>query len=338
MKNLSTKIRPEGGASTTILERWIATIQTQVAQESKLKASDPEFDDRVEQKIREVTKDVADLVNGFEFANVIIAYWQGYRSDDDSKKEAALRWLRGEFSTKTEARAALGVRVIIDDDSWYDYIKLFARFVADIGYKGLLVILDEAIHLYKIPVTISRQNNYDKLLAMFNDAMQGRVSHLCTLIGSTPQFVEDPRRGLYSDPAWQRRTAKSRLIKAGMHDSSGPTIQLEPLTQEEILKLLKRLAELHATHHNTKQPLNHQDLKAFLQLLTNRLGADALLTPGEIVRDFVSVLNILQQDSTLTLQAVLQENSLQLNRSSQSATSTDPSRPNEENEYAEFTV
>ncbi|MFM7449837.1 MAG: ATP-binding protein [Leptolyngbyaceae cyanobacterium] len=338
MKNLSTKSRPEGGALATILERWIAAIQTQVAQDSGLKSSDPEFDERVEQKIREVTKDVADLVNGFEFANVIIAYWQGYRADDDSKKEASLRWLRGEFSTKTEARMALGVRVTIDDDSWYDYIKLFSRFVADIGYKGLLVILDEAIHLYKIPVTIARQNNYDKLLAIFNDAMQGRVSHLYTLIGGTPQFVEDPRRGLYSDPAWQRRTAKSRLVKAGMRDRGGPTIELEPLTQPEILKLLKRLAEIHATHHNSKLILTEQDLTDFLQLLTNRLGAEALLTPGEIVRDFMSVLNILQQDSTLTLQAVLQETALHLNRSPLPPVLTEATAPPASNEYAEFTV
>lgn len=338
MKNLSTKSRPEGGALATILERWIAAIQTQVAQDSGLKSSDPEFDERVEQKIREVTKDVADLVNGFEFANVIIAYWQGYRADDDSKKEASLRWLRGEFSTKTEARMALGVRVTIDDDSWYDYIKLLSRFVADIGYKGLLVILDEAIHLYKIPVTIARQNNYDKLLAIFNDAMQGRVSHLYTLIGGTPQFVEDPRRGLYSDPAWQRRTAKSRLVKAGMRDRGGPTIELEPLTQPEILKLLKRLAEIHSTHHNSKLILTEQDLTDFLQLLTNRLGAEALLTPGEIVRDFMSVLNILQQDSTLTLQAVLQETALHFNRSPLPPVLTEATDPPASNEYAEFTV
>ncbi len=103
-----------------------------------------------------------------------------------------MRWLRGEFATKTEAKAALGVRVIIDDENWYDYIKLFARFVSDIGYKGLLMMLDEVIHLYKISTSVSRQNNYDKLLAMFNDAMQGRVTYLGTLIGGTLNFWKTP--------------------------------------------------------------------------------------------------------------------------------------------------
>jgi hypothetical protein len=332
MKNLSTKARPDGGALSTILERWIAGIQTQVAQESGKKPADEGFDDLVEAKIREVTKDVADLVNGFEFANVIIAYWSGYRTDNDTKKESALRWLRGEFATKTEAKAALGVRVIIDDENWYDYIKLFARFVWDIGYKGLLVMLDEVIHLYKISTSVSRQNNYDKLLAMFNDAMQGRVTYLGLLIGGTPQFLEDPRRGLYSDPAWQRRTSQSRFAsKAGIQEANGPVIRLEPLTREEILTLLERLVEIHTTHYNQKKSLTKEELQEFLQAIISRLGAEALLTPGEIVRDFMSVLNILQQNPKMTLRQLIQSTNFQPSRQSDS-------QVDENSEYAEFTV
>jgi hypothetical protein len=306
MHNLSTKSRPDGGALSTILERWIAGIQTQVAQATGQKPSDEGFDDLVEAKIREVTQDVADLVNGFEFANVIIAYWAGYRADDDIKKESALRWLRGEFSTKTEAKAALGVRVIVDDENWYDYIKLFAKFVADIGYKGLIVILDEAIHLLKITTTVSRQNNYDKLLAMFNDSMQGRVSHLGTLIGGTPQFLEDPRRGLYSDPAWQRRTSQSRLLtQSGMTDSIAPVIRLEPLNQEHLLQLLQRLTEVHKTHYAYEPRLDTQQLREILRVIADRMGADAFLTPGEIVRDFMGVLNVLHQNPKMSLAQLL---------------------------------
>jgi hypothetical protein len=332
MHNLATKSRPDGGALTIILERWIAGIQTQVAQETGKKPNDDGFDGQVEAKIREVVKDVADLVNGFEFANVIIAYWSGYRTDDDSKKTAALRWLRGEFATKTEARAALGVRVIIDDETWYDYIKLMARFVSDLGYKGLLIVLDEAIHLYKINTTIARQNNYDKLLAMFNDAMQGRVGYLGTVIGGTPQLLEDPRRGLYSDPAWQRRTAKSRFVKAGVEDVSGPAIWLEPLTKEDILQLLQRLTEIYAGHHTNQAQLTQRELQAFLGATTNRVGADTLLTPGEVVRDFIGVLNILQQNPQMTLNQVVHSSTFQPSKAHKDASIDETS------EFAEFTV
>lgn len=333
MHNLATKSRPDGGALATILERWIAAIQTQVAQETGTKPNDDGFDEHVEAKIREVTQDVADLVNGFEFANVIIAYWSGYRTDDETKKESALRWLRGEYATKTEAKNALGVRVIIDDDTWYDYIKLFARFVADIGYKGLIIVLDEVIHLFKIHSTVSRQNNYDKLLAMFNDAMQGRVSHLGTLIGGTPQFLEDPRRGLYSDPAWQRRTAQSRFaMQTGMVDAIAPVLRLEPLSDREMLNLLQRLSEVHRNHYDSKQILNSQDLKTFMQAIQSRAGSDALLTPGEIVRDFMTVLNLLHQNPKLSVGELLKSQNFQ------PATNTKVPQVEADSEFAEFSV
>jgi P-loop Domain of unknown function (DUF2791) len=330
MCNLSTKSRPDGGALTTILERWIAGIQTQVAQSSGKKPNDEGFDDLVEAKIRTVTQDIADLVNGFEFATVIIAYWNAYRNDDEIKKDSVLRWLRGEFATKTEARAALGVRVIIDDDTWYDYIKLMAKFVADIGYKGLIIILDEAIHLAKISKTLVRQNNYDKLLAMFNDALQGRVSHLGTLIGGTPQFLEDPRRGLYTDPAWQRRTRPSRLIvQSDLGDSASPVVRLEPLSRDDILKLLQRLIEVHQIHHAYQSRLTAKDLQEVLTVISDRIGSEALLTPGEIVRDFIGVLNVMHQNPKMSLQQLLQTSPTQ---------STSPRNSKVQSEFAEFTV
>jgi hypothetical protein len=328
--NLSTKSRPDGGALTTILERWIAGIQTQVAQSSGKKPNDEGFDDLVEAKIRTVTQDIADLVNGFEFATVIIAYWNAYRNDDEIKKDSVLRWLRGEFATKTEARAALGVRVIIDDDTWYDYIKLMAKFVADIGYKGLIIILDEAIHLAKISKTLVRQNNYDKLLAMFNDALQGRVSHLGTLIGGTPQFLEDPRRGLYTDPAWQRRTRPSRLIvQSDLGDSASPVVRLEPLSRDDILKLLHRLIEVHQIHHAYQSRLTAKDLQEVLTVISDRIGSEALLTPGEIVRDFIGVLNVMHQNPKMSLQQLLQTSPVQ---------STSLRNSKVQSEFAEFTV
>ncbi len=305
MQNIATKTHPTGGALALVLERWISGIQTLVAQDTGLRPNDDGFDDQVEARILAAVKNIEGLVHGFDFATVITTYWRGYRLDERDKKDAALRWLRGEFASKTEAKSALGVRVIIDDDTWYDYIKLFAKFVSDIGYKGLLILLDEAVHLWKITHTISRQNNYDKLLAMFNDTMQGKAEHLSIIVGGTPKFLEDPKRGLFNDQAWARRTAKSRFV-TGFQDSSGPVIQLESLTQAEILLLLQRLADIHRTHYGSQKTIADQELQEFLQEVVNRLGAEALLTPGEIVRDFLSVLNILQQNPKISFKQLVQ--------------------------------
>ena len=332
MGNIATRTNPSGGAIALILEKWISTILSQVAQDTGKRLNDEGFDDQVEIKIREVVDNLEGLVHGFDFANVIIAYWRGYREDNSDKKDAALRWLRGEFATKTEAKSALGVRVIIDDDTWYEYIKLFAKFVSDIGYKGLLILLDEAVHLYKITHAASRQSNYDKLLAMFNDAMQGKAEHLGILVGGTPQFLEDSRRGLHSDEAWRTRLAKSRFLKDGLQDTAAPVIQLEPLTPEELSKLLQRLAEVHAIHYNSKKALSARELEEFKQEIVNRLGAEKLSTPREVVRDLISVLNILQQNTQITFKELIHGSNFQPTRAGKN------SDVDEKNEFAEFTL
>lgn len=332
MRNIATKTNPEGGALKLILERWISGILTQVVQDTGMRSDDDGFDDRVESKILEVVKDIEGLVHGFDFASVITAYWRGYRSDDEEKKDAALRWLRGEFDTKTQAKSALGVRVIIDDDSWYNYIKLFAKFVFDIGYKGLFILLDEAVNLYQISNTVSRQNNYDKLLTLFNDSMQGRAEYLGIFMGGTPQFLEDSRRGLYSYEALRTRLTPGRTAMNGLQDTAAPVIRLEALIPEDISQLLQRLADVHAIHYNYKKMLTAAQLKEFMGEVVNRLGAKELLTPREVVRDFISVLNILQQNPQITFKELIYSSNLQPTRAGKDRD------VDENSEFAEFTL
>jgi P-loop Domain of unknown function (DUF2791) len=306
MSRLATKTRPDGGALVSILEGWINKIQQDVVKETNLRPNDDGFDDQVEAKIREVVQYIEDLVHGFDFGSVIIAYWRSYRLDDEELKNAAMRWLRGEFNTKTEAKAALGVRVIIDDNTWFDYIKLFAKFIAEIGYKGLFILVDEAVNLYQISTTVTREKNYNRLLAMFNDTMQCKAEHLGIIIGGTTKFLEDPNRGLFADQAWRRRTKESRFVtQANVQEHLGPVIRLNPLSAAEILTLLQRLTEIHALNFGYENKIKNSELQEFVQEIVNRLGAQALLTPGEIVRDFISILNILYQNPGISLSELI---------------------------------
>ena len=304
--HLATKTRPDGGALVSIMEAWINKIQQEVAKETQMRPNDQGFDDQVEEKIREVVQYIEDLVHGFDFSSVIVAYWRGYRSDDDDLKNAALRWLRGEFNTKIEAKAALGVRVIINDETWYDYIKLLAKFVAEIGYKGLVILLDEAVYISQIATTVTREKNYNRLLAMFNDTMQCKAEHLGILVGGTTKFLEDQNRGLFADAAWRRRTKESRFaVQAGVKEYMGPVMRLHPLSEKEIMMLLERLMEIHTSNYNYRSSLKEKDLKEFLHEIVNRLGADALLTPGEIIRDFLSILNITYQNPEISFNQII---------------------------------
>jgi ABC-type sugar transport system ATPase subunit len=332
MKNLATHTHPQGGAIALILEKWISSILTQVAKETGKRPGEEIFDQQVENKILTVVNDLEGLVHGFDFANVIIAYWRGYREDDSSKKESALRWLRGEFETKSEAKQSpLEVKVIIDDETWYDYLKLFAKFVSDIGYKGLIVFFDEAIHLYKISHHLSRKNNYDKLLAIFNDSIQGKAEYLGIIVGATPEFIEDKKRGLAEDEAWKSRLMPSSFLPSNIKDLSAPVIKLESLKEEELSQLLEQLIQIHKIHYQTTKTLSKEEIEQFKQIINNRLGAKQLITPREIIRDFIQCLNILAQNPDMSFQELIQQTNINFSSSQSTPEKVTP-------DFAEFTL
>lgn len=307
MMHLSTKTRPDGGALEIMLQKWIASLQQEVMHTSGLRPDDPAMSQAVEMKIYAVTNEMQNLVHGFDFAKVLAAYWSGYKLADEDRKAAALRWLRGEFATKTEARKELGIGVIIDDDNWYDYMKLWSEFASKIGYKGLLLFIDEGVNLYKITNSISRQSNYEKLLTMFNDTMQGKAEHLGIYMGGTPQFVEDERRGLFSYEALRSRLIDGRYGGGSLKTYTSPILKLDLLSHEEILILLQKLRDIHAMHFGYEAQLRDEQLIAFMEAAVGRLGAEEMLTTREVIRDFMDLLHTLHQHPNTTFEELLGE-------------------------------
>ncbi len=294
IQNLATKTRPEGGALTLILDRWINQVQTEVAKE--LPYDSPNFNQTVAKKIQEQVLSLNEMVHGFDFAKLLIRYYDAYVSGDEDSKGKVVKWFRGEYRLKSEARADLGVNIIISDDDWYDYLKLFAVFFRQAGYSGLFVMIDELVNLYKIPNAISRQYNYEKLLTMYNDAMQGKAKYLGILMGATPQAVEDRRRGVYSYEALRSRLAEGKFSKEGNRDLNAPVIHLEPLTPEEMLILVEKLADMHAGLYGYDKKITEDDLAAFIKLEYGRVGAERKITPREIIRDFIELLDLSMQN------------------------------------------
>ena len=306
LNNMATRTRPDGNAFAALLERWISSIHSEVMNNG-VSPSSPKFATLVEQKIHATVNEIEGMIHGFDFAAVINAYWNGHQSGNDELKGAALRWLRGEFNTKAEARQALNVRVIIDDESWYDYIKLMAYFVRHIGYEGLVLFIDEAVNLYKISHTVSRNNNYERLLSIFNDTLQGKAEYLGVLIGATPQMVEDTRRGLFGYEALKTRLEESRFAREGLRDMTGPLIRLDVLNHSEVYVLLQTIRDIHQLHYGYESSVDDRQIRAFMNEVLNRIGADTLLTPREVVRDFVALLNMLYQHSDETFDSLVGE-------------------------------
>ncbi len=302
--NLSTKTRPEGGALSLVLDRWISGVQSEVAAAGTSPA-DASFADEVERRIHAVILELQEMVHGFDFAKLLSAYFRAHIEADDETKASVIKWFRAEYRTKAEARSELGVSVIITDADWYDYLKLFARFLRGAGYEGLVVLVDELVNLYKIPNAISRQYNYEKILTMYNDTLQGKASYLGIIMSGTPQCVEDRRRGLYSYEALRSRLTQGRFGREGMVDLLAPVIRLTPLTPEELLILVEKLADIHAGLFGYERRLMEDDLARFLEIELSRVGADTLVTPREVIRDFIEMLDIMLQDPGVTVEGLL---------------------------------
>lgn len=287
-KNLATRTKPEGGALPGVVEKFISQAKSEAKASGK----------PAEAVVREKLNHLIEMVNGYDFAEVIAAYCRGFDEGNEQLKADAVRWLRGEFTTRTDARAALGVRTIIDDASIYDQLKLLARFVRLAGYSGLMVCLDELVNLYKLSNTQARNANYEQILRILNDSLQGSAEGLGIVLGGTPEFLLDTRRGLYSYAALQSRLAENTFAKAGMVDYSGPVLRLASLTPEDFYVLLCKLRHVYASGDEARYLLPNEAIPAFMSHCAGRLGEAYFRTPRTTITAFINLLAVLEQNSS----------------------------------------
>lgn len=298
MTNMASKACPDGGALQTILSRHFTKLRMELVAEG-YEPESTEFAQSLKKKVFSTLSELEGDVGGFDFARVLTEYYNASLVDDNDRKSSCLRWLRGEFSTKTEAKNALGftVSTIIDDDNWYNFIKLFSSLSVHLGYSGLILFIDECVNLYKIPNRISREANYEKLLAIFNDTLQGKAKSLGIIFGGTPQFLEDTRRGLFSYDALRSRLQDSKYSDMGYKNLSSPVIRLPRLSDNELLALVKRLTKLYQQREGTVvAPVTDEQIERFLGIALAKAGAEDLITPREIIRDYLTLLNILRDN------------------------------------------
>lgn len=308
IRNMSTKTRPDGGALPLILDRWINTVQSEIALETGISPLDPSIYPYVEKRIMDIIISLEEMVHGFDFSKLLIRYYKSYVSGDDETKSKVIKWFRGEYTTKTEVKNDLDINIIITDNDWYEYVKLFAIFLKKAGYGGLLVFIDELVNIYKIPNSITRQYNYEKLLAMYNDTLQGKAKYLGIFMGGTPKCVEDERRGVFSYEALKSRLEESRFSTESLKDMLAPIIKLSPLSYEEMLVLIEKLAVIHSELYEYKLEISQDEMIHFIKIEFGRIGADLYITPREVIRDFIVLLNMVYQNPELNIYNILNSN------------------------------
>lgn len=307
MDNISIQTKPEGGALQTLLEKWIEQVITKTSEENNISLIEIRSDKYLNLIQSNIAKTINELtdVGGFDFGVVVMKYYQGYIEDNDSLRRSAIKWLKGEYRTKTEAKQDLGVREVINDINYYDMLKNFCRLFVSMGYSGFMINLDEAINLYKISTSVMREKNYEKILTIYNDCFQGKVNNLFFNFAGTREVLENERRGLYSYNALKTRLETNKFETSEFRDFTQPVIKLLPLDHNEIFVLLKKLKLIFDLNYKVQMEVSDDDIRLFMEEVFNKPGASEFLTPREVIRDFLNILNLLRQNSTLNKKELL---------------------------------
>jgi len=298
MDNVAIQTKPEGGALPTLLEKWIEQIITKTAEESNISLTsirDEQYLGLIQKNLMKTISEITE-VGSFDFGTVIMKYYEGYIKDDEHLRRNALKWLKGEYKTKTEAKQELGVRDIINDLNYYDMLKNFCKLFVNMGYSGFMINLDEAINLYKISTSVMREKNYEKILSIYNDCFQGKVANLFFNFAGTREFLENERRGLFSYQALKSRLETNKFETLEVRDFAQPVIRLMPLNHNEIFVLLKKLKLIFDYNYKTEIDISDNDIQQFMEEIFNKPGASEFLTPREVIRDFLNILNIIRQN------------------------------------------
>ena len=309
MDNVSIQTKPEGGALPTLLEKWIEQVITKTAEENKISLTEirnEKYLNLIQNNIMKTINEITD-VGGFDFGMVVMKYYEGYIKDDERLRRNALKWLKGEYRSKMEAKQELSVREIINDLNYYDMLKNFCKLFVSMGYSGFMVNLDEAINLYKISTSVMREKNYEKILAIYNDCFQGKVTNLFFNFAGTKEVLENERRGLFSYSALKSRLHTNKFETAEIRDFAQPVIRLMPLDHNEIFVLLKKLKSIFDYNYKTEISINDNEIHQFMEELFNKPGASEFLTPREVIRDFLNILNIIRQNPTVDINKLFGE-------------------------------
>lgn len=329
IQNMSTKTCREGQALPLILEQWISSIKFQVMQESQ-----ENIVENVKKKIYETISSLEGMVYGFDFAKLISMYYEAYEAGDDDKKSKVLKWFRGEYSNKTEAKHTLGINIVIEDENWYEYIKLFAKFFVSAGYKGLIVLIDELKNLYDITSGITRQYNYEKILTMYNDTLQGKAKNIGIIMGGDPKSIEDQRRGIFSYEALRSRLTDGKFVTKDMVNLMNPIIRIQRLTPDELYILIEKLRDIHSNLHEYTCKLQKEELMNFIKIQDERLGANKNLTPRDVIKEFIGILDLLYQNPNKTFNEIIADKSFEFAEGESNSSEED----SESSDFADFEI
>ncbi|GBG94530.1 biotin carboxylase [Ligilactobacillus salitolerans] len=308
VNSIISQTAQNGNALDTVFSQWINQIAQAVASEAKIslpEALSKEAQSLMTNKILDITGSFAAAGLAFEMGQAIVKYYEGVLDNDRMLKAQALRWIRGEIETKTEAKRELGINRVITDDNWFDAIKNLSELFSRLGYAGLVINFDEAVNLYKLPRRQSRERNYERILNIYNECKSNEVQHLLVNFGATRKTVFDETRGLASYGALKGRLGAESSLDSELVNTNKTVLPLKPLTNEEIYTLLQRLTEIYNLHYRAQVELSLQEVQLYMEEQLNRPGADQFLTPRAVIKDYIEILDLIRQNPAIEVEKVI---------------------------------
>lgn len=308
--NIIIQTSQDGNAIKTIIEEWINSIITSVSERDKIPASQllvKENKGIIEKEILNITSSFKSVGLSYELGQAISKYYEGLMEDNQVLKLKALRWIRGDISTKTESKNELGIKRIINDDNWYEAIKNLAELFSDIGYSGFVINFDEAVNLYKLPMSQTRERNYEKILNIFNECKSNTARGLFVNFGATRKTIFDERRGMSSYGALKGRLGNESSLDSKLINTNKTVLPLKPLTTEEIYTLLENLKNIYNIHYRLDIDMTMENIKLYMEEQLNRPGALEFLTPRAVIKDFLEILDMIRQNPDVETETIIYE-------------------------------
>lgn len=310
LENIRTKNLRSGNVIESIIEQWISTIFKNLSDEKGYDLKELMagfYRDEVIGIILETLSRFEAVGLSYELGQAISKYYEGFITGDRILKLKAIRWIRGDITTKTEAKKELGINEIINDDNYFEAIKNLAELFREIGYQGFVINFDEAVNLYKLPHSTTRQRNYEKILNIYNECKSNLAKGLFINLAATRKTVFDESRGLASYGALKGRLGTEASMDSDFINTNKTVLGLKVLSDEEIYTLLENLVSIYNIHYKTKIDFTSDQIVTYMEGQLNRPGADEFLTPRAVIKDFIEILDIKRQNPDAEISDLLRE-------------------------------
>ncbi|MBL4795485.1 MAG: DUF2791 family P-loop domain-containing protein [Pseudomonadales bacterium] len=288
IRSMSTQATPLGQALPRVVKRFVMHSLRQANQNDRSPAAE----------IAERLKIFEEMACGFDFIQVIQAYWTALDTDNTALHDASLRWIRGEYLTKALAKKELGVCSIIDDNNCFDCLKMMAQFVKLSGFSGLVVLTDELGSVYNIRDKRARLNNFDAILNIVNESWLGVSPNIGYFFFTTPELFTDKKRGIQEHPALSSRLTENRFSSDTLRDWTSPVMRLTSFTDANISQLFANLLFIFCIGKHENLTLYKDDLSEVIGLLKTMLNESYYKNPRNTIKSFLDFLAIRECNPT----------------------------------------